>query len=167
MQLRLNSARELARSIKEVGEDPAVAGKETVTGIEAECHDLGLPPFTQKGNELEGQVRLGYTARAKELTDELGNQGAYSIYSGAAHAELAGIWRLLGETGATLPGREPIYGPVAKPEASFAAADTVLKSMMGPIERTALSFGWTVPGRGDGISATFAHINSELKRLHP
>ena len=165
--LRLNSARELARSIKEVGEDPAAAGKETVAGIEAECHDLGLPPFTQKGTKLGGQVRLGYTARAKELTDELGNQGAYSIYSGAAHAELAGIWRLLGETGATLPGREPIYGPVAKPEASFAAADTVLKSMMGPIERTALTFGWTVPGRGDEISATISHISSELKRLHP
>jgi hypothetical protein len=66
-----------------------------------------------------------------------------------------------------LPGREPIYGPVAKPEASFAAADTVLKSMMGPIERTALLFGWTAPGRGDEISATISHINSELKRLHP
>jgi hypothetical protein len=66
-----------------------------------------------------------------------------------------------------LPGREPIYGPVAKPEASFAAADTVLKSMMGPVERTALLFRWTVPGRGDEISATIAHISSELKRLHP
>jgi len=39
--------------------------------------------------------------------------------------------------------------------------------MMGPIERIALLFGWTVPGRGDEISATIDHINSEMKRLHP
>ena len=97
--LRRNSAREYARSIKEVGGDPGVAGKETVAGIEAECHDLGLAGFTQKGNELEGQTRLGYTARVKVLTDELGYQGGYSIYSGVAHGGLAGVWRLFGETG--------------------------------------------------------------------
>ena len=165
--LRRNSAREHAKSIKEVGEDPAVAGKETVTGIEAECRDLGLAAFTQKGDELEGQTRLGYTARVKALTDELGYQGGYSIYSSAAHAELAGIWRLFGETGATFPAREPIYGPAANPKASFAAADGGLKSMMGPMERIALLFGWTVPGRGEEISATIDYMNSEMKRLRP
>jgi len=77
------------------------------------------------------------------------------------------MWRLLGETGATLPGREPVYGPAANPQASFAAADSALKSMMGPIERIALLFGWTMPGRGDEISATIGYINGELKRLHP
>lgn len=165
--LRRNSARELARSIDDVGEDPSVAGKETVAGIEAECRDLGLTPFTQGGDELEGEVRLKYTARVKALTDELGNTGAYSIYSGPAHAELAGIWRLFGQTGATLPGRQPIYSPVANPAASFAAADSALKSMMGPIERIALLFGRAVPGRGDEVSATIDYINSEMKRLHP
>jgi phage host-nuclease inhibitor protein Gam len=165
--LRRNGAREYAKSISEVGEDLAVAGKETVAGIEAECRDLGLAPFTQNGNELEGQARLGYTARVKALTDDLGNQGAYSIYSGVAHAELAGLWRLFGETGTTLPGREPVYGPAANPQASFAAADGTLKSMMGPVERIALLFGWTVPGRGDEMSATIDYINTELKRLHP
>ena len=139
--LRRNSAREHAKSIKEVGEDPTVAGKETVTGIEAECRDLGLAAFTQRGDELEGQTRPGYTARVKALTDELGYQGGYSIYSSAAHAELAGIWRLFGETGATFPAREPIYGPAANVKASFAAADGGLKSMMGPMERIALLFG--------------------------
>jgi hypothetical protein len=115
--LRCNSAREYARSIKEGGEDLGVAGKETVAGIEAECRDLGLAAFTQKGDELEGQTRPGYTARVKALTDELAYRGAYSIYSGVAHGELAGVWRLFGETGATVPGRKPIYGPVANPEA--------------------------------------------------
>jgi phage host-nuclease inhibitor protein Gam len=165
--LRRNSARELARSIDEVGEDHAVAGKETVAGIEAECRDLGLAPFTQGGDKLEGELRLKYTARVKALTDELGNTGAYSIYSGPAHAELAGIWRLFGQTGATLPGRQPLYSPVANPEASFAAADSALKSMMGPVERIALLFGWTVPGRGDEISEAIDYVNSEMKRLHP
>ncbi len=163
--LRRNSAREHAKSIKEVGEDPTVAGKETVTGIEAECRDLGLAAFTQRGDELEGQTRPGYTARVKALTDELGYQGGYSIYSSAAHAELAGIWRLFGETGATFPAREPIYGPAANVKASFAAADGGLKSMMGPMERIALLFGWTVSGRGEEISATIDYMNSEIKRL--
>jgi hypothetical protein len=165
--LRRNSAREHAKSIKEVGEDLALAGKETVAGIEAECRALGLAAFTQKGDELEGQTRLGYTARVKALTDDLGYQGGYSIYSSAAHAELAGIWRLFGQTGARFPAREPIYGAVANPEASFAAADGALKSMMGPMERITLLFGWTVPGRGEEISATIDHMNSEMKRLRP
>jgi hypothetical protein len=165
--LRRNSAREHARSIAQVREDPAVAGNETIAAIEAECRALGLPAFTQGGNELAGQVRPGYTARVKAFTDELGHQGAYSIYSSAAHAELAGIWRLLGQTGMTLAGREPVYGPVANSKASSAAADSALKSMMGPVERIALLFGWTVPGRGDKISATISYMNSEMRRLHP
>jgi len=165
--LRRNSAREYARSIKEVGEDPGVAGKETVAGIEAECRDLGLAAFTQKGDELEGQTRPEYTTRVKALTDELGYQGAYSIYSGVAHGELAGVWRLFGETGATVPGREPIYGPVANPEASFAAADGTLKPMMGPAERIALLFRRPVPGRGEEVSATIDYMNAEMKRLRP
>ena len=165
--LRRNSAREHARSIKEVGEEPTVTGKESVAGIEAECRDLGLAAFTQKGAELEGQTRPGYTARVKALTDELGYQGGYSIYSSAAHAELAGIWRLFGEAGTTFAAREPIYGPAANSKASFAAADGALKSMMGPMERIALLFGWTVPGRGAEISATVEYMNSEMKRLRP
>jgi hypothetical protein len=165
--LRRNSAREFAKSIAQVGEDPAVAGNETVAGIGAECHALGLPPFSQGGDKLEEQERLRYTERVRALTDELGNQGAYSIYSGPAHAELAGIWRLFGQTGSTLTDRQPLYTPVANPAASFAAADSAMKAMMGPVERIALLFGWTVPGRGDDISATIDYINSEVKRLHP
>jgi len=165
--LRRNSAREFARSVAEVGEHPAVAGNETVAAIEAECHALGLASFTQGGDELEGQVRLKYTKRVQALTDELGNQGAYSIYSGPAHAELAGIWRLFAQTGATLADRQPIYSPAANPEASYAAADSALKAVMGPVERIAGLFGWTVPGRGDEISTTIDYINSEMKRLQP
>jgi len=37
--------------------------------------------------------------------------------------------------------------------------------MMGPMERIALLFGWTVPGRGEEISATIEYMNSEMKRL--
>jgi hypothetical protein len=150
-----------------VGEDPTVAGTETVTGIEAECRALGLPAFTQGGDKLEEQVGLKYSERVQALTDELGNQGAYSIYSGPAHAELAGIWRLFSQTGVTLPSRQPLYSPAANPEASFAAADSALKAMMGPTEPIALLFGWTVTCRGDEISATIEDINSEMTRLRP
>jgi hypothetical protein len=165
--LRRNSASEFARNVAEVGEHPAVAGNETVAAIEAECHALGLASFTQGGDELEGQVRLKYTKRVQALTDELGNQGAYRIYSGPAHAELAGIWRLFAQTGATLAYRQPIYSPAANPEASYAAADSALKAVMGPVERIAGLFGWTVPGRGDEISTTIDYINSEMKHLQP
>ena len=150
-----------------MGEDPAVAGNETVAGIEAECHALGLASFTHGGDKLEDQERLRYTKRAQAFTDELGNKGAYSIYSAPAHAELAGIWRLFGRTGATLPNRRPVHSPVANQEAAFAAADSALKAMMGPTERIALLFGWTVPGRAEEISATIEYMNSEMSRLRP
>ena len=153
-RLRRNSAREYAKSIDEVGEDPVVAGNETVAGIEAECLALGLGSFAAGGDKLEDQERLRYTRRAQEFTDELDNKGAYSIYSASAHAELAGIWRMFGQTSATFPARQPLHSPVANPEASFAAADSALKAMMGPIEQIALLFGWTVPGRAEEISAT-------------
>ena len=53
--LRRNSAREYARSIDEVGEDPAVAGNETVAGVEAELRDLGLGSFAAGGDKLDDQ----------------------------------------------------------------------------------------------------------------
>jgi hypothetical protein len=109
--LRRNSAREYARSIAAVGEDPAIAGNETIAAVEAECRALGLTPFTHGGDRLEGQERLTYTKRVEALTDELGNHGAYSFYSGAAHAELSGIWRMLAQTGATLPRPAPAVRP--------------------------------------------------------
>jgi hypothetical protein len=165
--LRRNSARELARSIEEVGEDPLAVGSETVADIDADCQALGLAAFTRNGSELEGQTRLGYTARVRALTDELGYQGAYSLYSGVAHAELAGVWRLFTQTGATWPGREPLHAPAPSPQASFAAASGVLKSMMGPVERIALLFGWKAPGLAEEVGQTIDYINSELKRLEP
>lgn len=165
--LRRNSAREYARSIDEVGEDPAIAGNETVAGVEAECLALGLGSFTAGGHKLDDQERLRYTRRAQEFTDELGNKGAYSIYSAPAHAELAGIWRMFGLTSPTFPARQPLHSPVANPEASFAAADSALKAMMGPMERIALLFGWTVPGRAEEISVTIDYMNSEMSRLRP
>jgi hypothetical protein len=68
----------------------------------------------------------------KDLTTELGYLGGYSIYSGVAHAELAGVWRLFGETVTTVRDRQPIHSPVPNPEASHAATDGVLKALMGP-----------------------------------
>jgi hypothetical protein len=63
---------------------------------------------------------------------------------------------MFGQTGAKCPAREPVYGPAANANASY-AADGALKSMMGPMERTALLFGWTVPGRGEEVSDDRLH----------
>jgi hypothetical protein len=165
--LRRNNARELEKSAEETGQSAGLPGRETVAGIEAECRDLGLSRFTQGGDRLEGEVRPRYTARVKAMTDELGNQGAYSIYSGSAHAELTGLWRLLAQTGATLPDRLPLYGAAPHPELTRAAAGSTLKALMGPVERIAILFGWTETARADEISAAIEHVNSELKRLKP
>ncbi len=165
--LRRNSARELARSIAEVGEDPSVAGNETVPAIEAECQALGLAVFGQGGNELEGEVRLGYTARMRQFATDLGYQGGYSIYSGVAHAELAGLWRLFKQTAAKYPSGDPIYRPAADPRGTFAAVDGLLKSMVGSMERVALLFGWTAPGRAEEVGATIDYMNEEMTRLRP
>ena len=48
-----------------------------------------------------------------------------------------------------------------------AACLPTLKAIMGPVERTALLFGWNRTVRADEISDAIDHINSELKRLHP
>jgi hypothetical protein len=165
--LRRNSARELARSVAEVGADPTAAGGETVPAIEVYGQSLGLAPFGQGGDELEGEIRPRYTARVKDLTTELGYLGGYSIYSGVAHAELAGAWRLFGETAATVRDRQPIHSPVPNPEASHAATDGVLKALMGPAERTAFLFGWPSPGLADEYSATVDLMNAEMTRLKP
>lgn len=136
-------------------------------GVEADCQSLGLARFGQGGDEIEGQIRPRYTARVNDLTNELGYLGGYSIYSGVAHAELAGVWRPFGETATTVLDRQPIHSPVPNPEASHAATDGVLKALMGPAERTALLFGWPSPGRADGYSATIDRINTEMTRLKP
>lgn len=164
--LRRNSARELAASIAAVGASPTVAGQETVAGIEADCDALGLAPFGQNGNELEGEVRLGYTARVKKFTDDLGYQGAYNIYSGVAHAELAGLWRLFEQTASIPADRSPVYDARPNPEATRAAVDGALKAMMGCMERIVLHFGWTVD-RSEEVGAFIDHINEVLGRVHP
>jgi len=162
--LRRNSARELSKSIAEVGADPAMAGGESVANVEAYGHRLGLAPFGSKGEEMEGERRPGYTARVKSFTDEMGYQGSYSIYSGTAHAELAGLWRLFPTLAS---GSSPIYSPGPDPKATYAAAHGALKSMMGCMERIALLFGWPAPGRGEEVGQTIDLINAEMDRLRP
>lgn len=150
-----------------MGANPNVAGKENIPAIEAECVDLGLAAFGQGGDELEGEIRLRYTKRVELFTNEIGYQGAYNIYSGVAHAELAGLWRLFQQTESVLADHSPIYGSKADPRATFSAVDGALKSMMGPMERITLLFGWKAPGRSEEVGSMIDHINSELGRLRP
>jgi hypothetical protein len=163
--LRRNSAVELSRSIAQVGGDPSIgAGGESLAAVEAYGQQLGLVQFGKNGDELEGERRPGYTARVKAFTDEMGYQGGYSIYSSTAHAELAGLWRLFP---APAPGSPPMYSVAPDQMATYMAADGALKSMMGAIERIALLFGWSAPGRAEEVGETIEHINRELLRLRP
>jgi len=123
--LRRNNAFWLAKSIAQVGENRGVAGTETIAGIEAECVAMGLAPFGSGGSELEGERRQGYTDRVDDLITALGYHGAYSIYSGVAHAELSGLWRLVQQTSSAFPSQDPIYTPAPDPRAARSAADGV------------------------------------------
>jgi hypothetical protein len=162
--LRRNSAKEYARAIAEVGADPSVVGGETVASVEAYGQGLGLGAFGSGGEELEGERRPGYTARVKAFIDALGYHGAYSIYSGTAHAELAGLWRLFPQN-VRAPQGLTIFRPGPDPQAARAAADGALKSMIGPVERIALLFGWPSRPWADEYDDTINHINKELGRL--
>jgi hypothetical protein len=73
--LRRNGAVEYSTSIAEVGEDPAIAGAESVAAVQAYGQGLGLAPFGNNGQELEGERRPGYAARVKKFTDDLGYFG--------------------------------------------------------------------------------------------
>ena len=163
--LRRNSARELGRSIVEVGADPSWAASETVANIDAECTALGIASFGDGGNALEGERRLGYTARVKQLTDDFGFTGGYSIYSAPAHAELAGLWRLFRHTSSSVSDRSPQYTAQPDPRTAEVATNGALVAMIAPMERVAKQFGWTVPGRGQELSDAIDAINAEMDRL--
>jgi hypothetical protein len=92
--LRLYAARQLeytynkirpAGQLHEFGMPPAA--------VEAEAGSLGLTPVLNKKNDCIGYERL-QMAKIDDLAQEIvGGNGAYSLFSGAAHSE---FWSLLG-----------------------------------------------------------------------
>lgn len=165
--LRRNSAKELSKSIAAVGASRTVAGNETVAAIEAECQVLGLAAFGQGGDELEGEIRPRYTKRVEKFIGDVGYQGAYNIYSGVAHAELAGLWRLLTQVASLVDDHSPIYNAGSDPTATWSAVDGALKAMLGPVVRIRTLYGWTAPGRGADTDDLIDHVDSEMARLRP
>jgi hypothetical protein len=163
--LRRNSGKELEKATKAVGGDLSINAHESIPAVEAYGKALGLQPFAKNGDELEGETRLGYTARVKSFIDEVGYQGAYNIYSGVAHAELTGLWRLLKQTDTQPDTQAPIYHVGPDPVATFSAVYGALKAMQGSMWRISQLFGWTVPGRAQEVEAWIGHIDDEMARL--
>jgi len=163
--LRRNSAKELEAAIAAVGGDLSVGTRETVSAVEAYGDELGLQPFGQKGDELEGEIRPQYTARVKRFTEDVGYQGSYNLYSGVAHAELAGMRRLFRQTGTLPSDGTPIHDAGPDPRATHSAVQGSLKAMMGSMERIVFLFGWTAPGRSEEVGVWIDHNNEELGRL--
>lgn len=162
--LRRNNAKEFGAALKAVGDCRSVGNWETIDSVEAYSDELGLKPFGNKGDELEGEVRLRYTARVKRLTDDIGFQGGYNLYSGVAHAELAGLWRLLSKVG-TLEDGTPIYNAVPDTRATLSVVQGNLFAMMGCMTRIVDLFGWTAPGAAEEVGAWIKYVNCELSRL--
>lgn len=164
--LRRYNAWELKRSIEAVGGSVADAGKETIAGVESYGADLGLSQFGKGGKELEREKLPGYRARVDKFLDDVGYRGAYGIYSGSAHAELAGLWRLFTQTASMLGDRSPIYDARPDPRTIFAAVNGTLRSMIMPMERIAAHFGWPAE-RADALNALIDRADKTLGRLKP
>jgi hypothetical protein len=99
--IRASSARWLEKSVKSAGP----AGKpgdygEDQARVTAYAKALGLNYVcNSKKTECEGVSLPGYTDRATKFEKAVGVSAAYSIYSGAAHAELYAVmlgWRDVG-----------------------------------------------------------------------
>jgi len=96
--IRASSARWLGKAVATA--DPA--GKASDYGedrarVDAYATALGLSYVCNSNKtECEGELQPGYTARATEFEKAVGVGAAYSIYSGATHAELYAVmqgWR--------------------------------------------------------------------------
>jgi len=98
----------------------------------------------------------------KRFTDAVGYQGSYNLYSGVAHAEPAGLWRLFRQTGTLPADGAPVYDAGPDPRATFSSVDGALKAMMGCMTRIVFLFGWTAPGRSEEAAAWIDHNNDEL-----
>lgn len=62
---------------------------ETPDQVRASSAALGLAPFGgPDASTCETETWPGYTKRARELLNDWGDRGAYTLYSGTAHAEL-------------------------------------------------------------------------------
>lgn len=162
--LQRKSALEMERVSVAIGEDPSGEDLKAVESVENYGHTLGLDPFRSDGKELEGESLPSYSTRVKKFTEEMGFEGAYNIYSAVAHAELAGVWRLL-QKDANRPDGEVLYTAGPNPRLTFSAVQGALKAMMGPMERIVHLFGWTAPGWSEDVGQLIDYINAEMKRL--
>lgn len=170
MLLRRKSALELEKAAKAIDVDPATTGNESVASVEAYRQDLGLQPFDDSNwrkVKLEGEVQLGYTDRVEAFGKGMGMKGAYNIYSGVAHAELAGLWRLFQQTGTKPDTNDPIHKPGPDPRATAAAVNAALTSIIGSLWRVSELFGWSVLGRRQEFEDWLRHVDAETARLTP
>jgi hypothetical protein len=132
--LRLHYARQLEYTfnkvqpngqIHEYGKPPA--------DIEAEASLLGLTPVLNKKNET-----IGYEGQKMQPTEALvevvvGGNGAYSVFSGSAHAE---FWSLLGgyQGGPPSPFGVSVDGHGADPESFVPLVHACLQALFKPID---------------------------------
>jgi len=168
--VRMKSAIELERAVNELGVSNADAAYgETPDQVRATSQALGLAPFAGPGaSTCESETWPGYTKRAKALLDDWGDKGAYTLYSGTAHAELYALWRSFSQIGATPPGRQPTFGLVQDPTGLHRATHVVLLAMIAPLERASFLFGWhgdSPPGAD--LSSTIDRVNLDMDRLLP
>lgn len=173
--LRLNSATEDQKTLNvlaKAGVNVSGIGGETVPFVKSYSAALGLATFTEsrKGrgyDQCESEIRPGYTKRVTQLTDAAGFHGAYPIYSGVAHAELNGLWRVFSNGATAAAGGQRSYHIAPDYEATFHAAHGALVSLLYPLMRVASVFGWPSPGRVDNLNALIDGVDTEMARLRP
>lgn len=106
--IRASSARWLGKAVTatDPGGKASDYGEDEV-GIRTYATELGLSYVCNSNRtECEGELLPGYTARATEFEKAVGVSAAYSIYSGAAHAELYAVMQGWRDVGASHPSGE-------------------------------------------------------------
>jgi hypothetical protein len=147
--LRIKSAMELERvtgqmrianTAGEYGETPEI--------VRSYSLKLGIGSFRDQARDLsaicEDELRPGYTSRARALIDASGATGAYGIYSGTAHAELYAVMRRYKSSNSpSAAEQQTTLEAVDDPRGMAAAAQVAFISIVEPLQRVAILFGWT------------------------
>jgi len=143
--LRISRAVNLSKSIASSGADPIEVGGEPEL-VRKYSRKLCLKEFEthdrKKNRKCETEVLTSYTSRVAALTNAAHFHCSYEIYSGSAHAEVFGIFRIYGPFASTYPERQTVFMLARKPRAVLAASQAMLVALIQPMTRATILFGW-------------------------
>lgn len=138
--LRRRNAEYYRQALEVTGQQLSPDEFESVEKIDAYSESLALGKVVR--GRLGGERVPKYTDRSEDFERDAGIQGAYRIYSAAAHSELAGTWRMFRQGASDLATRVPIYVTFRDEVLIFHGVNVLFKCLLSPFYRIAELFGW-------------------------